>query len=196
MTQFYKASEQPVEWYATKYDDCTMKATGVDYRHQKGSGRSEVITRFAAANKRLGDITKEAAAVGFDPNFVVSSIFKHHDTVGGAWKVEAPEGLTIDAIKKQRQTRKVSPEALAKREAAAAARAEKVAARDAAKAERDKEQADKVAAREAAKAEREAARAAKAEASKADKPAKGKGKAKKADPADGASSTGADPAAA
>lgn len=190
MTEFYKAKEQPVEWYATKYDACILRATGKAYRFQKGSGRSEVLTRFAADGKTLGDIAKEAAAAGFDPSFTISSIFKHHDTPDGAYVVEAPEGTTLEAIKKQRQERRVSPEIAAKREAAAQERANKIAEREAKKAEREAAAAAKIAEREAAKAKAEEERQAKLaakEAAKAEREAakaaagakpKGKGKGK------------------
>lgn len=185
MTTFYRAKEGAVEHYATKYDACFMTATGKEYRQQKGSGRSEVITRFVAEGKTIAAITAEAAQAGFDPNFVVSALFKHHDTPGGAWKITAPEGTTIEEIKKQRKERKVNPETLAKREAAKAAKEAKLKEREEAKAKAAAEKEAKAKEREDAKAQREAEKAAKAqeraaaaEAKKAENAGKkGKGKA-------------------
>jgi hypothetical protein len=185
MTEFRKAKEAAVEHYATKYDDCVLRSTGKPYRFQKGSGRSEVITRFASDGITLGEITRQAATQGFDPDFTVSSLFKHHDTTDGAWIIEPPAGTTLEAIKKLRKERRVSPELKAKREALAAEKAAKQAEREAAKAAAAAEKEAQAAARAKAKEDAEAAKAAKAQAKKeaaaakretSEAPKKGKGK--------------------
>ncbi len=189
--KFYTPNSGSVEHYATKYDDCVARATGKPYRLQQGSGRSHVINTFVSDGKRLGDITVEAAKAGFDPNYVVSSIFKHADSTEAAFKIEAPEGQTLADIKAHRKERVVNPEVLAKREAKAAEKAAKLAEREAAKNAVAEAKAAKAAEREAAKtsreadkakriADREAAAAAKAAAKATETPAapkKGKGKA-------------------
>lgn len=186
MTELYRPKSTPVEHLPTKYDDCVLRSTGKEYRNQTGSGRSEMLAKFAKDGKRVGDIAKEAAAAGFETNFVVSSILKHEMSPKAAWVLEAPEGTTLEAIKKQRQERRVSPEAAAKRQEQAAAREAKAKAKADTLAQRETAKADAVAAREKAKTEKEAAKAkaaeerAAAKAAAGEKP-KGKGKAKPAD---------------
>ncbi len=178
--KFYTPNEGSVEHYATKYDDCVARATGKPYRLQQGSGRSHVINTFVSDGKRLGDITVEAAKAGFDPNYVVSSIFKHADSTEAAFKIEAPQGQTLAEIKSHRKERRVDPEVLAKREAKAAEKAAKLADRDAAKAKVAEEKAAKVAEREAAKVAREADKATKTAEREAAKAARDAEKAAKA----------------
>lgn len=196
MVQFYKPQEGAVEWYPTKYDGCSVVATGNDYKFQKGSGRSEVVQRFCRDGMTIEEVTKAAARAGFTPIFVVGSILKHANSPGPAFNIEAPEGSTLEAIKSQRQPRRVSPEVAAKRAALEEERAAKRAAREEARAAKEAEKAERLAKRESAKADREAekeakrkareeARASKRAESGETKPTKGKRKGKvAADPSE------------
>lgn len=170
MTDFFKPDEASKEWYATKYDDCILHATGVPYKFKAGSGRSEVLNRFGEDGRTIGEISRMAAEAGFDPNFTISAILKQHDTEGGAWKVLAPEGKTLEMIKNERQERRISPEHEAKRAEMLAAREAAAQEKMAKKLEADQLKAAKVEeARLARQAERDAAKAAR-EAAKADAP--------------------------
>lgn len=163
---YFVARSGPVDWYPTKYDSCTLRATGKEYKFQKGSGRSEVLNRFARDGMLLGELTKAAAEAGFDPNFAVDACLKHDNTKDCAWAVDPPEGRTLADIKAERAERKLTEEQLAARDAKAAERAAKAEAKAAAKAEREAAKEMEAAER---KAEREAARKAEANARAAEK---------------------------
>jgi hypothetical protein len=193
-----KAAEVP--WYSTKYDACTIHATGKDYKYQQGSGRSEVLKNFAEDGATLGDISKRAALAGFDPKFTIDACFKHAGSKDCAWVINPPEGTTIEAIKAIRVERELTPEQIARREQRAAEMEEKRKAKEAARTEREAERKAKIDADRAARAaEREqekarkaaeaaAARAAAKDAARQEAEAegappetkKGKGKGKKA----------------
>lgn len=161
MSRYHLASGEPVEWYATKYDECTVHATGHAYRMQEGSGRSEVISKFFKDGMKLGDISREAAQHGWDSAFVVDCAFKVAGAKQNAWEVHPPEGTTIEAIKSQRKERELSPEQAARRAEREAEKerkkAERTAAKEAAAAERERKKAE---AQEAKRREREVARRA------------------------------------
>lgn len=192
--RYFIPKSAAVDWYETKYDDCTVHATGNPYRSQEGSGRSAVISQFFADGKRLGDISKEAAAAGFDPAFAVDCAFKQHTSKNNAWEVRPPEGKTLEEIKAVRKEREMTPEQKAKKEAKEAERAEQQRLREEAKAARQAEKERKAAEdKEARRKAREEAAAAAAAARQAEggaeaapaKKGKGKGKAANAGPTAG-----------
>lgn len=164
MTEFRKPGTGPVPHFETKFDNCTIKATGKPYRHQKGSGRSAILA-LATDGMKLGELTKAAAAIGYDPNFTVQSCLKQHNTKDGGWTVVAPEGTTLKEILAKREPRKVDPakqaERDAKKKAAEEAKAKRLAEREEKQKAKDEEKAKKKAEREAAKkaAEEAAAKA-------------------------------------
>lgn len=183
--QFRKAAEGAVAWYATKYDECTLVATGKPYRFQEGSGRAAILNNWGQDGRKLGEVTRLAAEHGYDPNFTIGAIFRQHETVDGAWRIAPPEGKTLEEIKGQRKSRELTPEQRAAKEAKEAEKAAKAAARAEKQAEKERQRAAKEAEREAKAKEREAAKAAKeAEATAADPasdaPKKGKGRPRKA----------------
>lgn len=157
MSRYHVATGEPVDPKPTKYDDCTVHATGRPYRMQEGSGRSTVISRFFQNGMRLGDIALTAALEGWESEFVVDCAFKQHTSKQNAWEVHPPEGTSLEAIKGARKDRELTPEAAAKREQAAAEKAEKAAARAAEKvaraAERERKAAEAKAVRDRERAE-------------------------------------------
>ncbi len=157
---FYQKNEAAVPAYPTKYDDCTLKATGKPYRFQKGSGRSEILNNWGREGMTMKELIALAAEAGFDPVFTVGAVFRQHDTPEGAWRIEPPEGKTLDDIKGMRAERTLSPEQQAKREARAQEAEAKKQAREARKLEieaarklKEEEKAASAQARAAARAE-------------------------------------------
>ncbi len=156
---FYQKKDASVPAYATKYDDCTLKATGKPYRFQKGSGRSEILNNWAQDGLKMSELIKVAAEHGYDPVFTIGAVFRQHDTRDGAWVIEPPPGTTLEEIKGARAERQMSEEQAAKRAqreadkvAKAEARAAKKAELDAARAAREQEKAAAAQARAAARA--------------------------------------------
>lgn len=168
--RYRMSAGEPVEWKPGKFDNCLIKATGLEYRQQKGSGRSAVLA-LAKDGMTLGDLGKEACKLGFSNDFATDCAFKQHNTKGGAWRVDPPEGMTMDQVKAQKVERVLTEE-----QKAAKAAKEKAAAE--AKAARELAAAEKKAAKEQAAADAAAAKAA-AGATPDPKPAKGKGKTAK-----------------
>jgi hypothetical protein len=171
MTAYRKAADAAVTHYPTKYDLCTIHGTGKPYKFQAGSGRARILNEFGAEGRTIGEITKLAAEVGFDPNFTVSAILKQHDTKDGGWTVKAPEGKTLETIKAERQERRVDPETAAKKAEKEAAKKARADAREAKKADKDRSAQEKAALKATQKAEKDAAKEAKKAAKKAAKDA-------------------------
>lgn len=165
---------EPVEWKPGKFDVCILKATGADYRQQKGSGRSTVLA-LAKDGMTLGDLGKEAAKLGFTNDFATDCAFKQHNTKGGAWRVEPPEGMTMDQVKAAKVERVLTEEQKAAKDAKEKAAAAVKAARELAAKQKKEAKAAEDAAKAAAKA---AAASGSTSADPSAKP-KGKGKAPK-----------------
>ena len=157
---FYQKRGEPVPVYPTKYDECTLKATGRPYRFQKGSGRAEILNNWGKDGLKMSELIKTAAEAGYDPVFTIGAVFRQHDTRDGAWVIEPPEGKTLEDIKGARAERTLTPEQAAKREAREKERAEKAEARAAKKVELDAARATREAEKAAAAQARAAARAA------------------------------------
>jgi hypothetical protein len=144
---FRRITGKAVEWKATKFDSFKLVKKG-EYRSQTGSARS-LAMELAKDGMIVSTWTKKCAEIGIDSNFATNSIQKLMTTKAPGWVFsdKNAEGLTYEAVKGSR-----SPE--------------KAAAKEKAKAAKDKERAAKAAAKEKAKAAKEKgqARTAKAKA--------------------------------
>lgn len=153
MTNRFKSpNEHPVEWYPTKYDSFKIVTTGLPYKSQSGSGRSKVLS-LIDHDMTIGDLTKKAAEIGFTPSYAVSAFDKHHNTKDGAFRFSETndQGLTLEQVKAQRNERPLTEEQKAKREAMAAAKADRARVREEKKAEKEAIKAAKAAERAAKK---------------------------------------------
>jgi len=135
LPDYRKAAGAPVKHKATKYDGFKLIKTEHPYKHQKGSGRSQVF-EFAKNGMTIGQWTQIAAQHGFEPSFTVGSLLKLQGADKPGWEISEKDdkGRTLAEVKKIRDvdpSKKAEREAKAK--AAAEAKARKKAEREAAK---------------------------------------------------------------
>lgn len=140
MPDYRKSAGGPVEHRPTKYDGFKLVKTEHPYKHQKGSGRSQVF-QWAKDGMLIGDWTKECAKHGFESKFVVGSLLKLTGAAKPGWTISEKDanGRTLAEVKKIRDIDpKKKAEREAKAKAAAEAKAKKKAEREAAKAAKAK----------------------------------------------------------
>jgi len=205
--RYRMANDESIEAKPTKFDDCTLAATGKPYKFQKGSGRSMVIA-LAVDGMPLGTLAAMAGKLGFTSDFAVDCAWKQHTTADGAWKVEPPSGMTMAEVKARKNVYILTPEQeqaakdreddkakaksareLAKTQKAEAAAASRAAKADAAIATRMKARQDAADAAAATSAASAAAGGNPAEGTSA-VVSKGKGKGKAKPPAGSPEATG------
>ena len=161
--RYRMATNEPVEAKATKFDDCILSSTGKPYKFQKGSGRSAVIA-LAVDGMILGDLALAAGKIGYSSDFAVDCAWKQHTTVDGAWRVLAPDGVTMAEVKARKNIYTLTPEQEQAAKDRDAAKVKAKSARELAKVEKAEaaaaEKAKKLAAVAAAKQEAKQAAAA------------------------------------
>lgn len=156
---YFTPKGERAEVRPTVYDKFVITFTGKPYDGQTGSGRAAVLAMIEPP-MTVADLVNKAADAGYPSGYVVGSLLKHvQGAAEPAFKLDPPEGLTVEQAKARPARTPRDPEKAAQRAADAEAKAAKKAEREAGKAKREAERAEKKASREQRKAEIEADRA-------------------------------------